>query len=325
MRHRWLLAALLALVALVGLAPVLVSASPAGQKGLRSLRLITFTTDAATIAAQAHGLFAAEGLDVDITITPNSTVQMRGLGQGEWDVASTAFDNVLAWSGRDNGPAIAAIVQTAAGVNLPVYVRPEIQDWADLRGKPLAVDAVDTAFALVLRRILLAHDLDLGRGDYEFVAIGGTPLRLESMARGDTFAGVMSSDLESRAQAAGLRRVADQREVLPDYPGGVFAVSRSWAQQHRDETMRFIRGWLAGNRWVHANREAAIELVSATQGTPREAATRAVDELSANGALNVAGLESVIGLRTQFGYPLAMGNDVARFYDTSYYQQAAGR
>ena len=324
MRHARLLGALVALVALIGLSPVLAGASPASQKGLRPLRMITFTTDAATIAAQTNGYFAAEGLDVDITITPNSTVQMRGLGEGQWDVASTAFDNVLAWSGRE-GAAIVAIVQTATGVNLPVYVRPEIQEWSDLRGKPLAVDAVDTAFALVLRRILLAHDLDLARGDYEFVAVGGTPLRLESMARGDTFAGIMSTDLEASAQAAGLRRVADQREVLPDYPGGVFAVTRTWAQQHPDETVRFIRAWLAGDRWVQANREAAIELVSATQGTPREAAARAVDELSPSGALNVPGLQSVLGLRTQFGYPLPMGNDVARFYDLSYYQQAVGR
>ena len=49
-----------------------------------------------------------------------------------------------------------------------------------------------------------------------------------------------------------------------------------------------------------------------------------VEELSANGALNLAGLQGVIGLRTQFGYPLPMGNDVARFYDVSYYSQAAG-
>lgn len=36
-----------------------------------------------------------------------------------------------------------------------------------LKGKKLAVDAVDTAFALTLRRILLARGLDLKRGDYK--------------------------------------------------------------------------------------------------------------------------------------------------------------
>src|SRR3954465_11778743 len=183
---------------------------------MRPLRLITFGADAGTVVARARGLFGAHNIALELTETPNSTVQMRGLGQGEYDVASTAFDNVLAWSGRDGGPAIVSVLQPNAGQMLPLYVRPEITGWADLKGKPLAVDAVDTQFALVLRRILLAHDLDLDRGDYSLVAIGTTSLRLQSMARGETYAAIMSSELEAEAQAQGMRRIADHREVLPD-------------------------------------------------------------------------------------------------------------
>jgi ABC-type nitrate/sulfonate/bicarbonate transport system substrate-binding protein len=143
------------------------------QKGLAPVRFITFNMDAATIAAQTRGYFAAQSIDLQVTLTPNSTDQMRGLGQGTWDIASTAFDNVLSWSGRDAGPEIVAVLQRGTPLNLPVYVRPEIHDWADLRGRPLAVDAVDTAYALVLRRVLLAHGLDLERGDYELIPVGG--------------------------------------------------------------------------------------------------------------------------------------------------------
>ena len=112
-----------------------------------------------------RGMFAAAGLDVEVMVTPNSTDQMRGLGKGSWQIVSTAFDNVLGWSGRE-GAEIVAIAQVAQGITLPVYVRPEIKTWDDLRGKPLAVDAVDTAYALVLRRVLLAHGLEMDRGDY---------------------------------------------------------------------------------------------------------------------------------------------------------------
>ena len=169
-----------------------------------------------------------------MTITPNSTEQMRGLGQGTWDIASTGFDNVLAWSGRDGGPQIVGVLQPTASINLPLYVRPEIRDWSDLKGKPLAVDAVDTAFALVLRRILLAHDLDLARGDYELIPEGTTVLRLESMARGDTFTGIMSTDLEIGRRLRGGAWPTTAR-CCRDYAPGVFAVSRPWVQQHRDE------------------------------------------------------------------------------------------
>lgn len=112
------------------------------------LRLITFSSNAATVVAHTRGHFKAEGLDVNVTKTPNSTDQMRGLSAGTWDIASTAFDNVLGWSGRERAE-IVAVAQGVERIFLPVFARPEIRDWGDLRGRRLAVDAVDTAYALV--------------------------------------------------------------------------------------------------------------------------------------------------------------------------------
>jgi ABC-type nitrate/sulfonate/bicarbonate transport system substrate-binding protein len=313
---------LAALGALLALLPLTLAAGPAPQKGLETVRFITFNLDAATAAAIARGYFAAQGIDLDVTITPNSTVQMRGLGQGEWDVASTAFDNVLAWSGRE-GATIVAVLQRGTPLNLPVYTRPEIRDWADLRGRPLAVDAVDTAYALVLRRVLLAHDLDMDRGDYELVPVGGR--REGSLASGQTFAAILSTQEEAQALADGLVRVTDYTEVLPDYPDGVYAVNRAWAEQHRDLVVRFIRAWLAGARWAADNPQAAVEVLSAATGLERAGAEQQVIGLSPSGVLNLRGLQNVLDLRTQFGFTLPMGTDLARFYDTSYFQAATGR
>src|SRR5687768_2309682 len=144
------------------------------------LLINVFNVDAALAVGRAKGFFAADGLDVDVIVTPNSTEQMRGLGKNSWQIVSTAFDNVLGWSGRE-GAEIVAVAQVAQSITLPVYVRPEIKSWEDLRGKPLAVDAVDTAYALVLRRILLAHGLEMERGDYTLLPKGATGHRLESM------------------------------------------------------------------------------------------------------------------------------------------------
>ena len=284
------------------------------------LHLITFGADAATVAARARGTFAQHDVELQLTETPNSTVQMRGLGQGEYDVASTAFDNVLAWSGRE-GAEIVAVVQLGPRNMLPMYVRPEIKDWSDLRGKKLAADAVDTAFALVLRRILLAHDLDMDRGDYELVAVGAGGPRLESLKRGDTFAAMLGVQQEQAAQAAGLRRMTDHREVLPEYPGGVFAVSRAWAEANRDVVVSFIRAWLESARWVHANPQEAVELM-VQHGATRNAAADSVANLSTDGAINPAGLQCVLDLRTMYGFKLPMGTDLARYFDTSYYEAA---
>src|SRR5918992_5808487 len=208
-----------------------------------------FNVDAALIVGRAKGLFAAHDLEVDVMVTANSTDQMRGLGRDSWQIVSTAFDNVLGWSGRE-GAEIVAIAQVAQGITLPVYVRPEIKRWEDLRGKPLAVDAVDTAYALVLRRILLAHGLEMDRGDYTFLAKGATGHRLESMNQGETFAGVLNPPWDAKADGAGMKRFADQREILPDYPGGVFAVNRQWADENRDTVVNYLAAWNEGLRWA---------------------------------------------------------------------------
>ena len=65
MRSHRMLAALGALLALL---PVTLAAGPAPQKGLETVRFITFTLDAATVAARAHGYFAAQGIDLDFTL-----------------------------------------------------------------------------------------------------------------------------------------------------------------------------------------------------------------------------------------------------------------
>jgi len=298
----------------------------AQQKELKKMRLNVFRVDAATVAAQARGLFAAEGVEVETTVTPNSTEQMRGLSQGKFDIVSTAFDNVLAWSGKE-GAEIITIAQISDKTVLPVFVRPEIKTWSDLKGKKLAADAVDTAFALVLRRILLANGLDMTKGDYELVALGATGARLESMLKGETFAGVLTSPFDVKAVAAGMRRIGDSKEVLPDYPNTVLAVSREWAQKNRDTLIAYLRAWLKAMSWVKdpANREAAIKMVGAELKLNPKQAADSVEELSATGNLNLPGLQVVLDLRNQFGFKLNKGDKLPVYYDPAYFNAAKGK
>src|SRR5581483_11428311 len=160
-----------------------------------------------------QGFFAKEGLEINVTVTPSSTEQMRGLIKGTFDIATGAFDNVLAWSGKE-GPEIIAVAHQTESPTLPLFVRPDIKKWDDLRGKKLAA--------------------------------GATPKRLESMVAGETFAGILGAPVDKDALAAGMIKMADHREVLPDYPGSLFAVTRPWAESHRAELIRFLRARTAG-------------------------------------------------------------------------------
>jgi ABC-type nitrate/sulfonate/bicarbonate transport system substrate-binding protein len=212
----------------------------------------------------------------------------------------------------------------AQGITLPIYVRPEINSWEALRGKPLAVDAVDTAYALVLRRVLLAHGLNMERGDYTLIAKGATGHRLESMTKGETFAGVLNPPWDSKAAAAGMIRLADHREVLPDYPGGVYAVSRSWGAANRALLGRFIRAWSQALHWAQdeKNRGEVLKILALEEKTDEKAAARKLAQLPPSGQLNIPGLQCVLDLRVMFGMTPPMGRELREYYDESFYRQA---
>jgi ABC-type nitrate/sulfonate/bicarbonate transport system substrate-binding protein len=274
-------------------------------------------------AGTLHGSFERQGLAIDHTETPNSTVQMRGLSTGEFDIASTAFDNVLAWSGRE-GAEIVAIAPAGQGIVLPVVVRPEINDWEDLRGKPLAVDAVDTAFALVLRRVLQAHGLDLDEGDYEFVPAGATGYRFESMEKGETFAAVLNPPWNQRAIEAGMKAFGDHREVLPNYPGGVYAVSRKFTEENRDVVVGFLKGLIEASNWIAdpATADLAAKRLAAESGSPEDEVKSRLGRITPDMTINRGGLEVVLDLRVRFGLTPPMGPDLSAYVDSSYGESA---
>lgn len=288
------------------------------------LLINVFNVDAALAVGRAKGFFAADGLDVDVKVTPNSTDQMRGLGKNSWQIVSTAFDNVLGWSGRE-GSEFVAIAQVSDSVTLPVYVRPEIKTWDDLRDKALAVDAVDTAFALVLRRVLLAHGLEMDRGDYSLIAKGTTGFRLDSMIQGETFAAVLNSPWDAKAIAAGMVRFSDHREVLPDYPGGVYAVSRAWAAEHGQLLLKFLGAWDRALSFAsdEKNRAETLAIVATEEKLDEKGAARKLAQLPKSGRLNLPGLQCVLDLRVMFNLTPLMGKDLISYYDESYYRRVS--
>ena len=288
----------------------------------RTLRLIGFGRSSIVTLARARGLLAERGLDVETTLTPNSTEQMRGVGEGRWDIASTAFDNVLAWSGRE-GAEFVAVAHAGGEVPLLLYVRPEIDGWEALRGRKLAVDAVDTAFGLVLRRILLDHGLDLDRGDYELVPEGATGSRLESMQRGDTVAAILGPPWAQRGEDEGFVRFASHRDVLPDYPRGVYAVTRPWAAGNTSALVGFLGALGAAGRWAADAPQEAAALLAGEEGTNAEEAAASLVRESLGLGLDLARLEVALDLRLRLGLAPPLGGELARYVDGSFHEAAS--
>ena len=154
-------------------------------------------------AAQHKDLFTKQGLAIDLLNTPNSDVLRDGLAKGDHQIAHAAVDNAVAMVEL----AKADVVIVTGGDNgfNRIFVQPEINGYADLRGKAVVVDAPNTAYALLLYKVLKDHGLN--KGDYTVRPVGGTTARLEAMTKdkANAAAGVLNPPFAFRAREAGLK------------------------------------------------------------------------------------------------------------------------
>src|SRR5882757_4740968 len=161
------------------LAIAAIFAMPGALQAQTSLKVMVFPglSNFSILAAQHKGLFAKHGLSVELLNTPNSDVLRDGLARGDHQIAHAAVDNAVAMAELANAD-IAIITGGDSGFNR-IYVQPEINSYADLRGKTVVVDAPNTAFALLLYKVLKNNGLN--RVDYVVKPVGGGPARFEAM------------------------------------------------------------------------------------------------------------------------------------------------
>lgn len=314
-------------------APTIVSAQT-----MTNLKVILFPGLATWTlwVGQQQGFYQQEQLSVAITPTPGSVYQFQHLSAGEFDFAFTAFDNLVAYDegqGEVALPKPADFVCVLGGDSgfLELYVRPEINSYEDLRGKQLVVDAINTGYSFVLRKILALHGL--GDADYSLVPVGNTEGRMNKMLSSpDYVAGLLTPPLDSVADAKGLKLFAKATDVLGGhYLANCAMASKAWLAANGPVMTRFIRAHIRADDWLMtpANRVAAMRiLVDNAKITPQAAISiyqKMMDPVTGftpKARIDVDGIRTALALRAQYGVPKKTLGPASRYYDDSYYRQA---
>jgi ABC-type nitrate/sulfonate/bicarbonate transport system substrate-binding protein len=280
---------------------------------LTELRLIVFPGgfNLPLWAAQRQGLFEANGVRVTLTPTPSSTFQMQGLAEGRFDIAMTAFDNVVAYQegqGEAEIPANPDLFAFMGSDNgfLSVMGGTGIQRFTDLKGKKLSVDALTTGFAFVLRELLARHGI--AESEVTFERAGGLVERFPKLLDGTHAATVVLTPFDLIAKAKGHVQLARATEELGAYLGVVGAARRSWARQNRAALDGFIHAYRAAVSYLYESKDIAEALLVANMRTMTPPLARQSLEVLLGEKtgfyrdlrLDEAGMRTVLALRSKF-------------------------
>ena len=287
--------------------------------------------------ADALGLFAQQGLSVELTPTPSSVFLAEAMARGDHDIALATFDNVVGYvEGQGEvqlpePPDFAAFLSIMHGT-VHLVAQPAVTSIADLRGKALGVDAVATGYSLALMKLLQAGGLQ--PGEYTLEPIGNTAQRQKLLLENRTPATILTTPLHLLPQSRGYRELADFAALVGPYQAVAAFARRAWMREHTDALLRFIRATTAALDWLMdpASRSDAVALYRKhLPDIPEAAAAKAMaamtapdDGFSRGGAFDHAGIATVLRIRSEFGRPAKRLDDASRYIDESYLRAASG-
>ncbi len=286
-----------------------------------------------------QGFFADRGLEIEIVYTPNSVAQLTGLAAGEFDIALTAIDNIIAYKERqgevpaEGDPDFVAFMGSDDAF-LCFVVQEDIKAFEDVRGKILTVDALTTGFAFVLRRMLALNGI--AEDEIEWMSTGGVLQRWQEMMEHPEQKGTLQvTPFEIMGASKGHHVLARTSDVLDAYQGIVGGARVAWAEENADDLAGFIAGWLQSVNWVYelANRDAAVDIVLENMPQmPRTVAEGALDVffnektgMRRDGSFDIPGIQTVLDLRREFGPAPDDLHGPEHYIDTRYLEMAKGR
>jgi NitT/TauT family transport system substrate-binding protein len=260
--------------------------------------------------AQATGLFAAEGLKVEMKFMPNPGDALTALTAGVQQIVHIPFTNIIV--AANNGAPVRIIGGSGAGgLFLLAQGSSGIKSMADLqkqKGKNLKIGAMRlNTFELMLYRALVSNGLKYD--DFQMVWFSDT---LSMAAAFEAKAVDLVTHVEPFAT-----RLVDKLGGVPiasnldtwgkDGPDCVTNARTDFIEKYPLATTKYLRALLKADAAIKANRDKAVEVLDASKfyrvdkETLRAALPRQMPQVNLIGA-GETGMRTAIQDMTTLGY-----------------------
>ena len=312
-------------MAVAVVAAAIVSAAPVSTSAQTKLTVMVFegVNNLPLFAAQSNGFFAKRGLDIELKFALNSEELRNGLAGGRFQIVHAVSDNAV--SMVDVAKVDAAIVIGCDNGMNSVIAQPDMGSVADLRGKAVAVDAPNTAFAFQLYEFL--RQKGVNKEDYAVKSVGATGPRFEAMQQDKTLAATMLyPPFSISAAKAGFKDFGEATKVIGPYQAFSGIVLRSWASANADTLVRYLAGYIEGQRFVLDPRNTAetVKLIADHLKTSEDVALGSYEALrrglAKDAAFDMEGFRNVLALRARFSGKALQAPEA--YLDLSYYEKA---
>lgn len=275
--------------------------------------------------ASRMGFFERQGLDVDLVVIRASDVGIQALAGGSLEIAGSASDAPIA--AIEKGLDLVIVGGIINGLTQSIMAAKRFKTYADLRGATFGAISLTSGVTFALRQVLKVKGLEYPR-DYKLLVIGGTPQTYAALVAGSIDAAALSLPVNYAAEEQGFNEIGRFVDVIPNYQLAALSVKRSWAEKNRPVLVRVMRAMAQTMRWMHQNKEPAVDYLAKEMNLKRDHARRGWEFYTStkmwhpDGDLNLNGLQVVTQIYWEQSQSKGAVPSAAKYIDQSYLRDA---
>ncbi len=275
--------------------------------------------------ASKMGFFERQGLDVELVVIRASDVGIQALAGGSLEIAGSAADAPVA--ANEKGLDLVIVGGIINGLTQSIMAAKKFKTYADLRGATFGAISLTSGVTFALRHVMKAKGLEYPR-DYKLLVIGGSPQTFAALTAGQIDAAALSLPLNYAAEELSFNEIGRFVDVVPNYQLAALSVKRSWAEKNRAVLVRVMKSMAQTMRWIHQNKEPAVDFLAKEMKLKLEHARRGWEFYTTtrmwhpDGDLNIDGLQVVTQIYWEQTQAKGPAPSVAKYINQSYLRDA---
>ena len=224
------------------------------------------------------GLFAAEGINLDLIYVPTATGLLQQLATGALDIVGDV-GVVEPIHAVERGAPVALLRIGGRVSPYEMLTKPDIPSIKDLKGKTICIGGLFDINRVYLDRIVKANGL--ADGEYDITVIGNTAGRFAALKSGAADATMLPPPVNFFAEDAGFHNVGMILDYTADLPFSATDVSLAYAARHKDTLAKVLAALDKSVVWFNdpVNRSEAVDILAREMKSPREPVERSYDYL----------------------------------------------
>jgi NitT/TauT family transport system substrate-binding protein len=202
------------------------------------------TMNSSLWVAEDLGFFKKHGLDVSAVFTGSGSVTSQTLVAGETKLAANSVGPVAGAAG--GGADIVIVAGLVQMLPYQLWVRPQIRQPADMKGKSVAISTFGSGSHLAVEVALQHIGLEVARDKIAIMQIGAQPDRMAAVIAGRVDGTALEPGFGQVAKDKGLIMLTDLTKSDTPYVNTVMSAQRRYVRENPQQVETFLKGIVDG-------------------------------------------------------------------------------